>query len=215
MNTRDALLNKLGTAAPAARTPPGSLPAKPLGTGDLASEFIGRAEALQSTVARLPSLDAVPAAIAAYLASQSIAPQLVCWPALAALPWGSAGLMAEVRPAQGHDLVGVTLCFAAIAETGTLLMCSGRDTPAVTSLLPETHIAIVPAGRLVATLEQGFARVRRELGQPPRAINLVSGPSRTGDIEQTITLGAHGPYRLHILLVDEEASMPDTGTGAL
>ncbi|MBV8659227.1 MAG: LUD domain-containing protein [Burkholderiales bacterium] len=209
MNSRDAILSKFPPLSGVGRAPVVSPLPRPLGVGDLAAEFTARAAALQSTVERVAALDDVPTAIAAYLARLGLAPQLVCWPGLAALPWSNAGLNAVARPAEDRDLVGVTQCFAAIAETGTLMMCSGRDTPAVTSLLPETHIAVVPIERLVGTLEAGFAALRRELGQPPRAVNLVSGPSRTGDIEQTITLGAHGPYRMHILLIDGAAA----GTG--
>ena len=97
-----------------------------------------------------------------------------------------------------------TGCFCAIAETGTLMLCGGPHTPATVSLLPETHIALVPAGRIVAGMEEGFALARAELGRLPRAVNFVSGPSRTGDIEQTIVLGAHGPYRVHLILLTAE-----------
>ena len=102
---------------------------------------------------------------------------------------------------RGDDLVGMTGAFCAIAETGTLMMLSGAETQGATSLLPETHIALVPASRLVPGMEEGFALARAELGQLPRAVNFISGPSRTGDIEQTIVLGAHGPYRVHVILV--------------
>ncbi|HVB49770.1 MAG TPA: LUD domain-containing protein, partial [Burkholderiales bacterium] len=69
------------------------------------------------------------------------------------------------------------------------------------SLLPETHVAVVPVARLVAHMEDAWELLRAELGQLPRAVNFISGPSRTGDIEQTIILGAHGPYRVHVVLV--------------
>jgi L-lactate dehydrogenase complex protein LldG len=59
----------------------------------------------------------------------------------------------------------------------------------------------VMAERVVGHYEDGFALARQERGELPRATNLVSGPSRTGDIEQTIVLGAHGPYRVHVLIV--------------
>jgi L-lactate dehydrogenase complex protein LldG len=106
-----------------------------------------------------------------------------------------------VRPATGSDLVGITECFCALAETGTLMLCSGPDTPAATSLLPETHVAIVPAERILVGMEEAWNLARAELGEIPRAVNFISGPSRTGDIEQTIVLGAHGPYRVHIVIV--------------
>ena len=78
---------------------------------------------------------------------------------------------------------------------------SGPRTPAVASLLPETHVAIVPVSRIVRGMEEAWQLLREELAQPPRAVNFISGPSRTADIEQTVTLGAHGPYRVHILLI--------------
>jgi L-lactate dehydrogenase complex protein LldG len=80
-------------------------------------------------------------------------------------------------------------------------MLSGADTPTGTTLLPDTHIAVVRRERIVAGMEEAFAMIRTERAPMPRAINMISGPSRTGDIEQTIVLGAHGPYRVHILVV--------------
>jgi L-lactate dehydrogenase complex protein LldG len=68
-------------------------------------------------------------------------------------------------------------------------------------LLPDTHIAVVRADRIVPGMEEAFALIRRERGHLPRAVNMISGPSRTGDIEQTIVLGAHGPYRVHVLVL--------------
>ena len=114
-----------------------------------------------------------------------------------------AGISVAVRAAVDADMVGISGCFCAVAETGTLLLCSGAGTPATVSLLPETHIALVPVARLVATMEDAFAMVRAELGDMPRALNFISGPSRTGDIEQTIVLGAHGPCRVHLILIGE------------
>ena len=91
--------------------------------------------------------------------------------------------------------------FARRPETGSLVLLSGAETPASGALLPQTHIAIVPASRIVAAHEDAFALMRAERGELPRAVNFVSGPSRTGDIEQTIVLGAHGPYRVHVIIV--------------
>ena len=183
--------------------------------------FIRRAGDMESTVARVSRRDAIPAAVAAYLDALELAPALVaplssqlssqlsspnphrgvCWPEFADLDWAQAGLSVEARPTVGDDRLGITGVFCAIAETGTLVVLSGADTPTATTLLPDTHVAIVSANRIVDTMEDAFALIRKERGSVPRAINMISGPSRTGDIEQTIVLGAHGPFRVHILVV--------------
>ena len=125
----------------------------------------------------------------------------VCWPEFSDLDWEGAGLAIEARPTTGDDRLGITGAFCAIAETGTLVILSGADTPTATTLLPDTHIAVLRTERVVAGMEEAFALIRRELERLPRAMNMISGPSRTGDIEQTIVLGAHGPYRVHILVL--------------
>jgi len=189
-----------------ARHPAGPRPAP---YGDLTGQFRTMAERMASTVESVPNVGDAPAAVARYLAGHGIAPNLVAWPALRDLPWAQAQLNVEFRPprrdeSHGADLVGVTGAFCAIAETGTLVLLSGAETPASMHLLPETHIALLRADRIVATMEDAFGLMRREEGgverMMPRAINMVSGPSRTGDIEQTIVLGAHGPYRVHIIM---------------
>jgi len=188
--------------------------------------FIRRAGDMESTVARVSRRDEIPAAVAAYLDGLKLAQALVaqpssqlssqlisqlssqnphrgvCWPEFADLDWAQAGLIVEVRPTVGDDRLGITGVFCAIAETGTLVVLSGANTPTATTLLPDTHVAIVSANRIVDTMEDAFALIRKERGSVPRAINMISGPSRTGDIEQTIVLGAHGPFRVHILVVD-------------
>ncbi len=180
---------------------PAEGPRPPVGP-DLTAEFRRRSEALSSTVDRVGAMAEAPAAVARYLREAGLPPQAACVPALAGLDWAGAGLRVEPRGARDADLVGITGCFCAIAETGTLMLCSATESPATVSLLPETHVAVVPAARIVAGMEEAWALARRELGELPRAVNFVSGPSRTGDIEQTIVLGAHGPYRVHIVLVD-------------
>ncbi|HWS12687.1 MAG TPA: lactate utilization protein C [Rhodocyclaceae bacterium] len=180
---------------------PAEGPRPPVGP-DLAAEFRRRSEALSSTVDAVAAIAEVPAAVARYLREAGLPLQAACVPALAGLDWAGAGLAVEPRGAHDEDLVGITGCFSAIAETGTLMLCSAPESPATVSLLPETHVAVVPVGRIVAGMEEAWALARRELGELPRAVNFVSGPSRTGDIEQTIVLGAHGPYRVHIVLVE-------------
>jgi len=175
---------------------------RPVLAGDLQQHFRQRSEAMSSTVEVVTGVAEVPAAVARYLLAGALPRQAVCWPAYAELDWRGAGLAVEARAANANDLVGITGAFCAIAETGTLMLLSGPATAATTSLLPETHIAIVAASRIVAGMEEGFALLRAEHGALPRAVNFVSGPSRTGDIEQTIVLGAHGPYRVHLVIVE-------------
>lgn len=168
---------------------------------DLAGRFQARAEYLASSVERLATLAEAPAAVARYLDVQGLGREAVATPEIADLDWAAAGLGVTGRAAVDADQVGISGCFCAIAETGTLLLLSGPASPATVSLLPETHIALVPVGRIVAGMEDAFALVRTECGALPRAVNFISGPSRTGDIEQTIVLGAHGPCRVHLLLI--------------
>lgn len=168
---------------------------------NLLQRFSERALSLASDVAHAPTIAEVPRVVARYLGERQLPLRGVCWPALAPYGWGPAGIELEARPARGDDLVGVTGAFAGIAETGTLMLLSGPETPATVSLLPETHVAVIEAGRIVATMEQAWDRLRVERGALPRAVNFISGPSRTADIEQTVTLGAHGPYRVLIVVV--------------
>ena len=183
----------------------GPRPAMP---ADLVARFMERAVDMASTVERIGSIADAPRAVARYLDALQLSPELadqktragVCWPEFGALDWASVGLAIESRPTVGHDRLGITGSFCAIAETGTLVMTTGPDTPTATAMLPDTHVAVVREGRIVSGMEEAFALVRAESGPMPRAVHLISGPSRTGDIEQTIVLGAHGPFRMHILL---------------
>lgn len=174
---------------------------QPMLGNELVERFQAKAEYLASTVEWVSALSDVPTAVARYLSAHQLGLQAVATPDVADLHWAAAGLEVDGRRARDADKVGISGCFCAIAETGTLLLLSGPDSPATVSLLPETHIALVPVSRMVATMEDAFALLRAELGKLPRALNFISGPSRTGDIEQTIVLGAHGPCRVHLIMV--------------
>lgn len=167
---------------------------------DQAVRFQERSEKLGTTVDRVASLSEVPEAVARYLKEKALPQSGVVWPGLNGLEWVRAGLYLDARGALADDLVGVTGAFCAIAETGTLMLLSGKETPAAVSLLPETHIAIVDVQRIVPGMEEAWDLMKVEHDGLPRAVNFVSGPSRTADIEQTIVIGAHGPYRVHVVL---------------
>ena len=173
--------------------------------------FVEMAEGVQATVARVNSPAAVPEAVARYLAAENLPADLVLAPDLSLddILWDARPLLRTRRGrAEAGDTVSLTRCFVAIAETGTLMLISGAETPTTLNFLPDTHIVLVYADQVVATYEDGWDRLRTDGGMP-RAINFITGPSRTGDIEQRIELGAHGPRRLHIILVDDRQKATD------
>jgi len=168
---------------------------------DQLAQFRSECARQGSTYAEVAGYGDVPREVAAYLDRNALEKRVVLWEELARLDWSGAGVAIDNRTAQGSDRTGVTGCFCAIAETGTVLLLSSPSQPKATALLPETHVCIVRRSRLVDTMEEAFAMLRNERGEPPRATFFVSGPSRTADIEQTIVVGAHGPYRVHVILV--------------
>lgn len=218
MNAREKILSKIRNAqvhaaiglhaetisSHLAQHPRGPLPPPP---DNLHACFKECAIKLSSDVLETNDMMEVPTLLARYLREKKLPASGVCWPSLAGLPWSAAGLEMQSRPAKNQDLVGVTGAFCAIAETGTLMLISGAETPATTSLLPETHVAVLDPRRIVATMEDAWDLMRKECKQPPRAVNFISGPSRTADIEQTVTLGAHGPYRVLLILAPLNAAL--------
>jgi L-lactate dehydrogenase complex protein LldG len=98
----------------------------------------------------------------------------------------------------GFD-VGITTAQAAIAETGTLVLDSADERHRLVSLVPPVHIAIVDASRIVGTLGEALTLLRQGKEISP-AVTFVTGPSRTADIELTLTIGVHGPQKLYVIV---------------
>ncbi len=170
--------------------------------------FVKQAEAASATVVRVASAADAPAAVAAYLASQNLPARAVLAPdpALDALPWHDTVLELRCGATDGDDAVAVTGTFAAVAETGTLMIVSGPDHPTTLDCLPETQVVVLRRDQVVGAYEDGWARLRARGRGTPRTVVFITGPSRTGDIEQTMQLGAHRPRRLHIVLIDEDGA---------
>ena len=140
---------------------------------------------MESTVERVADRRDIPAAVARYVDALDTAAARsrrrsrarACAGRNSPISTGpAAGLAIEARPTQGQDRLGITGTFCAIAETGTLVVLAGADTPTATTLLPDTHVAVVRADRIVSGMEEAFALIRSERGQLPRAVNLISGP---------------------------------------
>ncbi|HET9020227.1 MAG TPA: LUD domain-containing protein [Acetobacteraceae bacterium] len=172
--------------------------------------FLHHLEREFATFTRVPAPDAVPEAVATYLAAQNLPPSLVIapHPTLQAIPWADRPLL-QLREgrALADDLVSLQHGFAGIAETGTLMLPGGPDRPTTLNLLCETEIVVLWASRVVGAYEEAWDLLRAERmpdGVPPRNVMLVTGPSRSADIESVLELGAHGPRRLHVVLVDDE-----------
>lgn len=174
---------------------------------------------LSATVVRLRDESEVPQAVADYLKGENLPPRLRLAPRddLRDLPWDSQPLLeiTEGR-AEEPDPISLTGTFAGIAETGTLMMASGPEAPVTLNFLPENHIVVLRSSQVVGAYEEAWGRLRDRYGQGvmPRGVNMITGPSRTGDIEQTIQLGAHGPRRLHVLMIEEEQDDAEGGTAA-
>lgn len=190
--------------------PRGPVPARGnLPPAERADLFVSMAELASATVARIPDWESVPGAVANGLrvhnrqGSVVVAPH----PDLMNLNWAVGKPLVEVsQGAPGPDaVVGVSRALAGVAETGTLLLRSGADSPTTLNFLPEMQIVVLRAADIVGAYEDAWDRLRASLpdGQVPRTVNLVTGPSRTADIEQTLQLGAHGPMDLHILVVED------------
>jgi L-lactate dehydrogenase complex protein LldG len=168
--------------------------------------FARMVEGAAGTVERAASPDDIPAAVAAFLRGHNL-PLVIRHgddPRLAAVPWDRAGTL-EVRrgASDGSDLAAVSHAFAAVAETGTLVLTSGADNPTTLNFLPDVHIVVVNAADVGSDFEAAMARLRERFGPGtmPRAVNMITGPSRSADIEQTLILGAHGPRKLHVILI--------------
>lgn len=167
------------------------------------------------TVDEAAGLAEVPAKIAAWLTRENLPARIIQAPALAeggdAVDWSAAPTV-EVTTGtpDGSEETSVTAVFAAVSETGTLVLLSDSTTPTGLNFLPENHIALVRKSQVVGPLEDAWARLRADrpaaqasTQEMPRTVNLITGPSRTGDIEQKIQMGAHGPRRLHVIVIDD------------
>jgi L-lactate dehydrogenase complex protein LldG len=168
--------------------------------------FIANVQKEFGSIDRVPDLDAVPAAVAEYLAAHNLPTDIVMapHPELRSIPWGNRPLLRLREGRAGpSDMVSLQHAFAAIAETGTLMLPSSPQRPTTLNLLADTALVLLRTSRLVGAYEEAWDLLRAETAAMPRNVMLVTGPSRSGDIEQTLELGAHGPRRLHLVLVED------------
>ncbi len=172
--------------------------------GELIKLFQTMLEKSGAKVSRVRVLKGLPEAIAAQLRENNLPPRvrLGTDPIFEALRAEPSALEVLAGPADPNDPVGLSHAFAGAAETGTLFLVSGAENPSTLNFLPETHQIVILASDIAGSYEEGWAKLRSMYGSGnmPRTVNLISGPSRTADIEQTIVLGAHGPRNLLVLI---------------
>lgn len=190
------------------RAPKGLIPKRGQVTGaERIALFRKQAEMVQATVVEVESIAEAPAAIAQYLRDHNL-PAAIRFgddARLQSMPWRETALDIARGPSDGNDLNAVSHAFAGVAETGTLVLTSGPDNPTTLNFLPDNHIVVVNARDIAGDMEDAWSKLRfaHGKGEMPRAVNFITGPSRSGDIEQTILLGAHGPRNLHIVVVKD------------
>ena len=189
------------------RHPRNLIPAR--GMGDEAHRirlFSDMMIAVGGTVAVLNDVNDVPAAVADYLRNGNLPAHVRrgADPVLARLPWHRGGAL-EVVEGRAHesDRASITRAFAGVAESGTIIQISGPDNPTTLNFLPEAHIVMLEASQLFGSYEEVWTKLRDIMGEGnmPRTVNMISGPSRTADIEQTIVRPAHGPKNMHVIIV--------------
>ena len=179
------------------------------GAGDIEHRiglFTSMMEAVGGSVEVLDHLEDVPEHVAAYLRNANLPARIRRGgdSVLATLPWHRGGaITVDEGRAVDSDKASLTRAFAGVAETATIIQLSGADNPTSLNFLPEAHIVVLEAARLHGTYEEAWDRLRAALGEGnmPRTVNMISGPSRTGDIEQTIVRPAHRPKHMHVMIV--------------
>lgn len=210
MSSRSAILDQIRRQLGRGPLPPEAVAAldarRPAHTriavgDDLVPRFIARFESRSGTLARVAGLAQVPEAVAAYQARHGLPPRAAVARPLAGLPW-PAGFNHHPGPAGQSEILSVTPCLAGIAEVGSVVLPSGPDSPTSLNFVPDHHLVVLHVCQIVRHFEDVWPRVRALPDGMPRALNIVAGPSRTGDVELTLQLGAHGPRSVHVILVD-------------
>jgi L-lactate dehydrogenase complex protein LldG len=191
--------------------PRGVIPARGQGSPQERLDlFVRMVELAAGSVARVAAPDEVPGEVADFLRRHNLPPAVRrgADPLLAGLPWERAGTLEVSTALDAGMLSSVSHALAGVAETGTVVLTSGTDNPTSLNFLPDNHIVVIDAKDVAGDYESVWQRLRDRFGDGlmPRAVNLITGPSRSADIEQTLILGAHGPRRLHVIVVGEPPS---------
>ena len=199
MSARERILQRVRRAGADIAPPDPLRPAISSGTDPVAL-FTAQAEGVQATTSRLAHIDDLPAALADQLRQRNL-PATVRTGEDPLFDRGWGTVERTTGPGRPSEPVTLTRAELGLAETGALVFASGADNPVTLNFLGETHFAVVAAKDIVGGYEDVWAAMADR--DRPRTVNLVAGPSRSGDIGQTLQLGAHGPVALHVFVVDD------------
>jgi L-lactate dehydrogenase complex protein LldG len=178
-------------------------PYRPQLQGDLKAEFFSKAQAADANVHEIASIEAIPTKLQSLFAEgDNQTPLHIAQASLARdLAWECAPKLNLHDTPPGGEALALSIADYGIAETGTLAFLSGAARPSSWHFLPGIECVVLRTTLIVPTLEDLFAQIA-DAGLPS-TLNLVTGPSRTADIEQTIERGAHGPRALHIFMTGD------------
>jgi len=197
MSARDDILSAIRAQRKVAPAPPDyRVPS----SDDPVQEFADRARLANAEVCFIECEADVPQTVAELLRARNRPAIVHVPPNASALPWASAPSLTLQRDAPGPDDAAIAIAPLGIAETGTLAYPSGSAAPAAWHFRAGFEIAVIRGETILPHMEDVIAQVKS--GGLPSTLNFVTGPSRTGDIEQTLELGAHGPKALAILIIE-------------
>jgi L-lactate dehydrogenase complex protein LldG len=199
VNARDAILAAVKAGR---RTEPAPRRyALPAWTADAVGQFAARARSTAADVHEIAHVDDAPEAIWSILVKKNAA-RSVHIPEVSeanTLPWQRAPGLNVMRDRPSGSDSAVSFANYGIAETGTLVFCSGERSPSSWHYLPGLEFVVMRRALILPRMENVIDTLAQG-GAIPATVNLVTGPSRTADIEQTIERGAHGPRELCILI---------------
>lgn len=177
----------------------------PVVDGILVDRFIEKLTAVKGTVAFVSSIAEIPKAVGKFLDNHGLPKCFVTGTSevIANLDW-SEDWQIESRSAKKTDLVSVTDAMCAIAETGTIVIASSARVSSTHMFLPENHVVVLDAGQIVRHLDDALQIGSQSILREARGFHMITGPSKTADVEQTIQYGAHGPRRLHTIILDAD-----------
>ena len=121
----------------------------------------------------------------------------------------TGGIPYESAPERFNELkLGITRCEYLVARLGSVMVSSRISPGRRMNVFPEIHLILAYTSQLVPDLKQAFQNIKKKYGQDfPSMISLVTGPSRTADIEKTLVMGAHGPKELYVFLMEDRAPL--------